>query len=135
MEAQVEERAELLIGCGGRLERVLSVEGRKGWSKLTTLDIVEAHKPDVIHDLERVPWPFDDDSFDEVHAYEVLEHLGQQGDWRSFFDLFAEIWRVLKPDGFLAATCPSCASACKPSARARSADRWPSSSGTPNAGS
>jgi SAM-dependent methyltransferase len=39
--------------------------------------------------------------------YEVLEHLGSQGDYRSFFAHFGEIYRVLKPNGLLAATCPS----------------------------
>ena len=61
---------------------------------------------DVVHDLEE-PWPFEADSFDEVHAYEVLEHLGRQGDYRSFFRDFGEIYRVLKPGGRLFATCPS----------------------------
>ena len=69
--------------------------------------MVPDHKPDVVHDLERTPWLFQDDAFEEVHAYEVLEHLGRQGDFRAFFAHFYEIWRILKPDGFLAATCPS----------------------------
>jgi SAM-dependent methyltransferase len=83
------------------------VEGRRTWSALTTLDHNPDHSPDVVHDLEVLPYPFDDDTFDEVHAYEVLEHLGQQGDWRAFFAQFSELWRILKPGGFLAATCPS----------------------------
>lgn len=62
---------------------------------------------DVIHDLEQYPWPFGDDSFDEVHAYCVLEHLGRQGDYKSFFATFAEIYRVLKPGGHLIGICPS----------------------------
>jgi len=49
---------------------------------------------------------FQDNSFDEVHAYELLEHLGQQGDIWSFFGTFAEIHRILRPEGRLAATVP-----------------------------
>jgi hypothetical protein len=48
-----------------------------------------------------------EDSFHEVHAYEVLEHLGQQGDATSFFATFDDIWRVLVPEGWLCATVPS----------------------------
>lgn len=83
------------------------IDGRQDWTELVTLDWNAEHKPDVVHDLERLPYPFADDTFDEVHAYEVLEHLGQQGDFRAFFAQFTEFWRILKPGGRLAATCPS----------------------------
>jgi SAM-dependent methyltransferase len=52
-------------------------------------------------------WRFRSNSFDEVHAYEVLEHLGHQGNAAAFFRDFAEIWRILTPGGFLCATVPS----------------------------
>lgn len=45
--------------------------------------------------------------FDEVHAYEVLEHLGSQGDAVAFFNTFINIHRILIPGGFLFATVPS----------------------------
>lgn len=98
---------ELLIGCGSTRDRRLAVNGQRDWTKLVTLDNNTDHHPDVLHDLQSTPWPFGDETFDEVHGYEVLEHLGRQGDARSFFETFGEAWRVLKPDGFLAATCPS----------------------------
>jgi hypothetical protein len=47
------------------------------------------------------------DYWDEIHAYEVLEHLGNQGDAVSFFTQFTELWRILKPGGHLLATTPS----------------------------
>lgn len=98
---------ELLLGSGSSRDRRLSVDGRRGWTGLVTLDMVADHNPDVIHDLEQVPWPFADDTFEEVHAYELLEHLGRQGHFSSFFLHFSEIWRILRSGGILAATCPS----------------------------
>lgn len=86
-------------------------DGRKSWDHLVTCDIVASHRTDVVCDLNVTPWPFEDETFDEVHAYEVFEHLGTQGDWRSFFDQFGEVWRILKPGGFVAASCPSWRSA------------------------
>lgn len=98
---------ELLIGCGTRRTKVATLEGRPSdWTDLVTLDLVPDHKPDVVHDLNVFPWPFADDTFDEVHAYEVLEHLGIQGDFRRFFRDFSEIWRILKPGGVLVGTSP-----------------------------
>ena len=99
--------SELLIGCGNRRVKKLKFHPDDDWTELTTLDHDPHCGADVVHDLEHYPWPFGDDRFDEVHAYEVLEHLGQQGDYRSFFATFAEIYRVMKPGGILAATCPS----------------------------
>lgn len=99
---------ELLIGCGPNRDRRLRPPGRPfEWEDLTTLDWNPAHRPDVVHDLEQVPYPFDANTFEEIHAYEVLEHLGRQGDFRAFFAQFEELWRILKPGGFLCATCPS----------------------------
>jgi len=102
---------ELLIGCGSSRDKRMGLTASKdedpGWSDLVTLDNVESHQPDVVWDLNDMPWPFEDDTFDEVHAYEVLEHLGQQGDAVSFFATFSEIWRVLKPEGHLLGTCPA----------------------------
>jgi SAM-dependent methyltransferase len=86
----------------------MPLSGRREWSHLVTLDQNADHAPDIVHDLERLPYDFaGDDTFDEIHAYEVLEHTGRQGDWRFFFAQFSELWRILKPGGLLAATCPS----------------------------
>lgn len=98
---------ELLIGAGNsREKKVTFPEIPKEWAELVTLDIDEGTSPSVVHDLNDLPLPFDDDMFDEIHAYEVLEHTGRQGDWRFFFNQFHEFWRILKPGGFLVATTP-----------------------------
>jgi predicted SAM-dependent methyltransferase len=64
-------------------------------------------KPDIVHDLNIIPLPFDDNSFDEIHAYQVLEHCGTQGDYKFFFAQFEDFWRILKPNGFLCASVPA----------------------------
>ncbi len=100
-------RRELLIGCGNsRKKSITFPEIPADFENLTTLDIDPNCKPDVLHDLNVLPYPFEADSFDEVHAIEVLEHCGSQGDWRFFFAQFAELWRILKPGGYFIASCP-----------------------------
>lgn len=96
---------QLLIGCGSSRDKRLSVNGAE-WNGLVTLDHFEAHHPDILYDLEDIPLPFDDNSIEEIHAYEVLEHLGTQGDWRFFFDQWSDFWRILQPDGHFYATVP-----------------------------
>ncbi len=96
---------ELLLGCGhSREKRIRFDHVPQEWQNLTTLD----HQPpaDVIHDLDNVILPFEDEFFDEIHAYEVLEHCGKQGDWKFFFDQFAEFYRILKPGGWFCGTVP-----------------------------
>jgi|SRR5690606_19916650 len=97
---------ELLIGCGNSRTKKLTFSDDFAWTNLVTMDHDPNCGADIVHDLEETPWPLENDGFDEVHAYEVLEHLGKQGDFRSFFAHFGEIYRVLKPGGMLYATVP-----------------------------
>jgi SAM-dependent methyltransferase len=97
---------ELLIGCGNSKKKQLATKGRDQWKNLVTLDIDPNAKPDVLWDLEHLPLPWADDTFEEIHAYEVLEHVGKQGDYRGFFALWNELHRILKPGGYVFATCP-----------------------------
>lgn len=106
------------------------VSNEDRWQFVTTVDINPACEPHYVMDLDRglqtlgkpMPrdlelfeqresgfdsWRIRDSVFDEVHAYEVLEHLGDQGDTAAFFGDFDEIWRVLKPGGWLCASVPS----------------------------
>ena len=63
-------------------------------------DWVAAPGIDAVFDLMQ-HWPFDDNSVDEVKAFEVVEHLP------NLIHFMDEAWRVLKPDGTLIVrTCP-----------------------------
>ena len=98
---------ELMLGCGHlRKKRLKQPDDPQEFKNLITLDINERVNPDVVHDLNVTPWPFQDEEFDEIHAYEVLEHFGKQGDYTSFFEHFNEIYRILKPGGFFYASTP-----------------------------
>ena len=75
-------KKELLIGCGSKWNKRLTCDGNDEWSNLTTLYYNADHKPDMVWNLmwNDVLPPTWKNEFDEIHAYEVLEHLGQQGD-------------------------------------------------------
>lgn len=59
---------------------------------------------DVAHDLNKTPWPFEDNSYDEIAAIHLVEHLK---DLISFMD---ECWRILAPGGALYLITPEAGS-------------------------
>lgn len=98
---------ELLIGSGNNHTKQVALRDRPvEWQDLVTLDMNRDCKPDVTWDLMHIPYPIEDNTFEEIHAYDVLEHLWPQGDYKSFFNIFTEFHRILKPDGFVIATVP-----------------------------
>lgn len=94
-------RKILLLGAGNsRQKKVYVPPDTEEWDgELVTLDMNPDCGAHVVWDLDTRPLPFEDETFDELAAYDVLEHIGRQGDWRGFFDEFAEYWRILKPEG------------------------------------
>lgn len=101
-----QEYKELLIGCGNSRAKRFDTLETKDWKGLVTLDMDETCQPDIVHNLNKLGYPFQDNEFDSIHAYDVLEHCGSQGDFRFFFAQFTELWRILKPNGLLCATVP-----------------------------
>ena len=63
-------------------------------------DITQLKDIDIVHDLNIYPWPWEDDSCDEVLMKDVLEHLD------NFIMAMQEIHRILKPGGSLVASVP-----------------------------
>jgi hypothetical protein len=99
----------LMLGSGTRKPvRDIEAPNSPPVDEWVTLDI--QGEPDLLFDLNRLDvgdkLPFPDGHFDEIHAYEVLEHFGRQGNWRGFFGEFQEFWRLLKPSGAMFISVP-----------------------------
>lgn len=90
------QRESLNLGCG-----------RKYLPEAINLDMLPETRPDVVHDLNQLPWPFPDDHFREILAYDVIEHLEQ------FVPTMEEIHRVCCDGAVVRITVPhfSCANA------------------------
>jgi SAM-dependent methyltransferase len=83
------ETKKLNLGCGEtKKEGYVNVD----WSALT--------HPDVVHNLNVLPYPFEDNSFDLIEIFHVLEHLDTP------FAIMHELHRILKPGGMLHVKVP-----------------------------
>lgn len=96
----------LLLGSGRDWRKKVIFPKPEWAGDLVTVDMDPNCGATLQWDLEKRPLPFDDESFAEIHAYDVLEHVGRQGDWRDFFDQFAEYWRLLIPGGIMGILVP-----------------------------
>ena len=61
------------------------------------------HRPeiDVVHDLNVLPWPWADESFDLIVARSVFEHLD-----RDLVACLDQCWRILQPGGTIQIKVP-----------------------------
>lgn len=109
------EQVCLMLGAGhGQCERRIfgPYSAPNDATEWITLDNNKAAKPDLLYDLNELNYrpnaslPIESEAIDEIHAYEVLEHFGEQGDYKGFFNTFKEFWRVLKPGGLFMGTTP-----------------------------
>lgn len=57
----------------------------------------------IIHDLNKLPYPFDDETIDEIYSHECLEHLTGL----HIFGFISECYRILKPKGVLYLELPN----------------------------
>ncbi|MBL8602494.1 MAG: methyltransferase domain-containing protein [Myxococcales bacterium] len=55
------------------------------------MDRVRGPKIDIVHDLDRTPWPIEDGRFGHVRAQNVLEHV------TDLIAVMDEVWRVCRP--------------------------------------
>lgn len=79
---------KLNLGCGNDI--------RNGWKNL---DISKTDGVDVVHDLNELPLPFENETFDIILCKDVLEHV-------NYHPLINDIYRILKPRGFLIIRVP-----------------------------
>jgi len=80
----------LNIGCGKT-----RIPGSIGVDRIKIGNYV-----DVVHDLDRIPYPFSDNFADEIHLYHVLEHLHDP------LKKLEELHRILKLGGMLYVRVP-----------------------------
>lgn len=72
-----------------------------GW---VNVDHSPACEPDLLLDLEALPWPWPDGSVDEIALHHVLEHLGATT--AKYFGVIKELWRVCRDGALVRITVP-----------------------------
>ena len=70
---------KLNLGCG--------TDAKKGY---VNLDKEKLNGVDVVHNLDKYPWPFPNDYFEEVYGQDVIEHV------KDLFKAMDEIRRISK---------------------------------------
>lgn len=84
---------KLNLGCGSQ-----KIPG------YLNVDKYAAAAPDLVVDLEVFPWPWADNSIEEIVLHHVLEHLGQ--DANVFLKIIQEIYRVCLPEAVIKIAVP-----------------------------
>lgn len=75
---------KLNVGCG--------TEIKEGY---VNLDFVKQPGVDVVHDMNKFPWPFKDNTFDEVYGSHIFEHV------EDLIKTMKEIHRISKKGALL----------------------------------
>ena len=78
--------------------------GSKILDGYTNVDKYDYYKPDVVHDLEIFPYPFKDNSIDEILLSHVLEHIGQSPD--IFLGIVKEFYRICRNNSIIKIIVP-----------------------------
>lgn len=81
--------------------RILDVGcGKKKFPGAVGIDVRSNVSPDIQHDLDQLPWPFEDNTFDLVLIRHALEHL------RDVVATVEELYRITKPGGTIVVEVP-----------------------------
>ena len=84
---------KLNLGCGNKI-----IDGYVNVDKYDTYNI------DIKHDLEKFPYPFEDDTVEEIILSHVLEHIGQSPD--IFIKILKELYRICKNRALIEISVP-----------------------------
>lgn len=76
--------------------------GNHTWNGAVNHDLKQ-HRPEIeiAHDLNELPWPWEDNSFDLIASSSVFEHLKID-----LVQAMDECWRILRPEGRLRVKLP-----------------------------
>lgn len=84
--------------------------GHSTMDDYTNVDLQPFADIDQVVDLNKLPWPWETSSVDEVFSQDCFEHLfplGIELGQRNIISLMTELHRVLKPNGFVELVVPS----------------------------
>lgn len=84
---------------GVKLNLGCSTKKREGF---INIDINQYVKPDLVLDLNLLPYPFNADSVDYIYSAQFIEHLEIH-----LIDFLREAYRILKPEGTLEIILPN----------------------------
>ena len=68
------------------------------------VDMFEECQPDIVHNLETFPYPFEDNSVEEILFNHSLEHIGQQPS--VFLRVVQEVYRICKEEALIKINVP-----------------------------
>ena len=84
---------KLNLGCGNKL-----------YDGYVNVDKFDIYNIDIKHDLEKFPYPFNDNSVEEIILSHVLEHIGQDPD--IFMKILKELYRICKNQALIKIAVP-----------------------------
>ena len=84
---------KLNLGCGNKI-----IDGYINVDKFDTYNV------DIKHDLEKFPYPFENDTVEEIILSHVLEHIGQSPD--IFIKILKELYRICKNQALIEISVP-----------------------------
>jgi len=98
-------KIKLDLACGG---------SEKNGEDYIGVDISDELETDITLDLNQYPWPFENDSIDEIFCRNYIEHiphdLNNGNKLDGLIQFMNELYRILKPSGKAVIIAPYCTS-------------------------